>query len=71
MPNMASLTLVMNRRSIDLKWVHIQERGEIRCHSIKRWRLTQKTEIMTLTSLVTVLWHTLVPGGTRVFTMSI
>ena len=30
MPNMGSLTLVMSRRSIDLKWVHIQVQREIR-----------------------------------------
>ena len=30
MPNMESLTSVMSRRSIDLKWVHIQEQREIR-----------------------------------------
>ena len=30
MPNMASSTLVMSRRSINLKWVHIQVQREIR-----------------------------------------
>ena len=30
MPNMESLTSVMSRRSIDLKWVHIQGQREIR-----------------------------------------
>ena len=47
MPNMASSTLVMSRRSIDLKWVHIQVQREIRYQGIITWRLVQKTEIMT------------------------
>ena len=70
MPNMASSTLVMSRRYIDLKWVHIQVQREIRYHRIITWRLVQKTEIMTERA-VTVLYDILAPGGTTVATSPI
>ena len=62
--NMASLILVMSRRSIDLKWVHIQVQREIRYHIIITWRLAQKTEIMTAIAAATVLCDVQGPGGT-------
>ena len=68
MPNMASLKLVMSRRSIDLKCVHILGQREIRWHIIIiTWRLARKTEI----AVVAVLLHGLVRGGTKIATLPI
>ena len=63
MPNMASLTLMMSRPSIDSQWVLIQGLRQIRQIITITWRLAQKIEIMTIPE-VAAQCYLLVPGGT-------